>query len=46
MDSIDLLIEFPMFFFQFSTIVEVADDLISITDLLVIMKLIGLFPNE
>ena len=35
MDSIALLFEFPMFCFQFSTFVEVAEDLIRFTDLLV-----------
>ena len=35
MDSMALLIDFPMFFFQWSTIVEAAEDLISFTDLLV-----------
>ena len=35
MDSVDRLSEFPMcFVFQFSTTVEEADDLISLTDLL------------
>ena len=29
------LIDFPLFFFRFSTVVEVAEDLISFTDLLV-----------
>ena len=33
---VDVLISFPMFFFQISTVVKVAEDLISFTDLLVL----------